>query len=410
MDRLGIKADYYFTGLAAEKLAEWSPETLERLLHSGHGIDYHGANRPPYPQLVEQIKGEDWEEDVETAWTYEAEGVNPATGEHVGGIAAFQKVFGQEPFATGRFFEASILYVDKRLGARMGVGLKDNTGGPRNDAWFLGVLNRPEQAGLPASGLARAALRGEDEEFLAHARALLTSLEGPFAVATLPIHDHDFYKFPPEGQEKVWSLYERTLRLALELGYKPVTLREIYAMVRNGPAPTISREELIRAAQSLVQTMESTGYPPDYVQAGEMPYSLAEVFEALARALAHYVEAGGLPDLVETHDLLGPTAYRPSEAVEATLPAEAVLEAAVAVAEGLVEEIPSQVAVGDFRVNPAEFLYLIAQEALALAGSGPAPAALRPLSLLPLSVVEDEQADPLTKLQFWTYNPAVFSE
>jgi hypothetical protein len=150
MDGLGIRAYYYFTGLAAEKLAEWSPETLERLLRSGHGINYHGANRPPYPQLIDLVRGENWEEDVATVRSYEAEGINPATGEHVGGIAAFRNVFSQEPFATGRFFEASILYVDKELGARMGVGLRDNTGASRNDAWFLGVLNRPEQAGLPA--------------------------------------------------------------------------------------------------------------------------------------------------------------------------------------------------------------------------------------------------------------------
>jgi len=84
MDQLGLTADHYFTGLAAEKLAEWSPRTVTRLLSSDHGILYHGANRPPYPQLVQQVRGEDWEADVATVWTYEAEGVNPATGEHVG--------------------------------------------------------------------------------------------------------------------------------------------------------------------------------------------------------------------------------------------------------------------------------------------------------------------------------------
>jgi len=56
MDELGVTAGYYFTGLAAEKLAEWSPQTVTRLLNSDHGINYHGANRPPYPQLVEQVK------------------------------------------------------------------------------------------------------------------------------------------------------------------------------------------------------------------------------------------------------------------------------------------------------------------------------------------------------------------
>jgi hypothetical protein len=409
MDSLGIKADYYFTGLAAEKLAEWSSETVERLLGSDHGINYHGANRPPYPQLINLVQGRDWEEDVATVRSYEAEGRNPATGEHVGGIAAFHEAFGQHPFATGRFFEASILYVDKELGARMGVGLRDNTGASRNDAWFLGILNRPEQAGLSAGGLVRAAIRGEDEEYLAHARAILTSVDGPFPVVAFPIHDHDFYSHSPADQEKVWALYEQVLHLALDLGYRTVTLREIYALVQNGPAPTLSRDELLQAAQSLIETMESTGYPPEYITVDEMPYSLAETFEALARALAAYWETSSLPEAIETHDILGPTELFTSDVLQMTVSADVVLDAAVAVSDALIDRIPSQVTVGDYRVNPAEFLYLMAQEYVALWESGPTSVALQAMSLLPLSVIQNEKADPLTKLQFWTFKPALFA-
>lgn len=409
MERLGIRADYYFTGLAAEKLAEWSPETVARLLKSPHGINYHGANRPPYPRLIDQVHGEDWEEDVATVRTYEVEGINPATEEHVGGLAAFRAVLGREPFATGRFFEASILYVNKDLGARMGVGLKDNTGASRDDVWFLGVLNRPTQAGLPASGLARAAIRGEDERFLAYARDLLGNLDGPFPVAVLPIHDHDFYKHPPADQEKVWDLYERVLRLALDLGYRVVTMREIYAMVHNGPAPLISRDELFQAAQELIETMEKTGYPPEYMTEGEMPYSLAEVFEGLVRALVAYRETGHLPDRVQTHDLLGPTEAFTSHIVRAVVSCEALLDAVAAVSRALTEHIPAQVIVDDHNVNSAEFLYLMAQEYVACTEGMPVSVTLRPIGLLPLSVVENQEADPLTRLQFWTYKPAVFA-
>jgi len=154
--------------------------------------------------------------------------------------------------------------------------------------------------------------------------------------------------------------------------------------------------------------MESTGYPPEYVAVGETPYSLAEIFEALARSLAHHSEMGDLASAVETHDLLGPTEALTSGAAEDTISAEAVLEAAVTVSEALAEKIPSQVAVGNYTLNPAEFLYLMAQEYLALPETGEAAVLLRPISLLPLSVTQNEEADPLTKLQFWTYKPAVF--
>jgi hypothetical protein len=436
MDELGVTAGYYFTGLAAEKLAEWSPQTVTRLLNSDHGINYHGANRPPYPQLVEQVKGKNWEEDVATVRTYEAQGVNPATGEHVGGIAGFRQTFGQDPFATGRFFEASILYVDKEMGARMAVGLKGNTGASRDDAWFLGVLNRPTQAGLSASGLAQAAIEDRADEYLAYARSVLTSVSGPMPLAVLPIHDHDFFAHTPANQEKVWDLYEQVLRLALDLGFQPVTMRDVYAMVQNGPAPTLTRDDLLAAAQSLVDTMEATGYPPDFVEgnAGTQrnsrelrgapvsspefpevptssridPLSLAEVSEGLARALAAYRETGSLPSSVETHDLLGPTAYFTGTVTVATVSADDVLDTAVAVSAAITDRIPSQVTVGGQTVNPAEFLYLMAQEYVAVVQSGPAPVALQPISTLPLSVTQNQEADPLTRLQFWTFKPAVF--
>ncbi|MFQ6057708.1 MAG: hypothetical protein ACE5MB_02355, partial [Anaerolineae bacterium] len=444
MDSLGLRADYYFTGLAAEHLADWSRETITHLLSSDHGINYHGANRPPYPQLVEQVLGEEWEQDVATAQAYEAQGINPATGEHVGGIAAFREVFGQDPFATGRFFEASILYVDKEMGAKMAVGLKGNTGGSRDDAWFLGVLNRPTQAGLPVAGLVDAALNDRGDEYLARARAILTGVTGPMPLVAFPIHDHDFYRHSPPDQEKVWVLYEQVLRLALDLGFQPVTMHDLYALVQNGPAPTLSQQNLFAAAQSLMGTMEETGYPPEYVSPHPLPpwpplppsqfwergkggwgdggegqayLTLAEAFEGLARALAAYRQTGSLPASVYTHDLLGPTAYFTSPALSSaegsvtptTVPADAVLDAAVAVSQTITDRIPSQVTVGSRIVNPAEFLYLMAQEYVAVMGGGPAPVALRPISTLPLAVIQNDLADPLTKLQFWTYKPAVFA-
>ena len=46
---------------------------------------------------------------------------------------------------------------------------------------------------------------------------------------------------------------------------------------------------------------------------------------------------------------------------------------------------------------------------MAVAQGVPAPAILRPISTLPLAVTQNQEADPLTKLQFWTYKPVVFT-
>jgi len=93
----------------------------------------------------------------------------------------------------------------------------------------------------------------------------------------------------------------------------------------------------------------------------------------------------------------------------ATVSADDVLDAAVSVSAALTDRIPSQVTVGSQTVNPAEFLYLMAQEYVAIARGGPAAVTLRSIHVLPLAVTQNRKADPLTKLQFWTFKPAVFA-
>jgi hypothetical protein len=397
MERLGLMGEYYFTGLAAEKLAEWSPETVNRLLTSTHGLNYHGSNRPPYPAPVTFVRGQSWEEDVDLVRTYEQDGRNPRTGEHVGGLAAFQAVFGRSPLSTGRFVQASILSVSKDMGARMGVGVQENTGATRNDAWFLGVLNRPESISIEPESLIRAALQNRGGEYLNQLRAQLNGLGNALPVIAFLIHDHDLYDHSAADQEKVWTLYEQALGVFKESGFGPISLQTLAAMVQNGPAPTLTKAVLLEAGQTLSQTMAATGFPPDSVTTADgTPYSLAEVFEALGRALATFRQTGGLPDTVATHDVIGPTTDFTSRASTTTLSADAVLSAAVAVVGGLTDRFPSQVAVGNQTVNPAEFLYVMAQEYQAIAQGAPAPVTLRSINVLPQSVVQNRRADALT--------------
>jgi hypothetical protein len=110
----------------------------------------------------------------------------------------------------------------------------------------------------------------------------------------------------------------------LDLSFWPVTMRNIHDMVQNGPAPTLSQGELLQATQVLSQTMGTTGYPPEYVRPhphpvggkGQAHPTLAEAFEGLARALAAYRRTGSLP-------------------------ADAVLDAALAVSQTITDRIPS---------------------------------------------------------------------
>ena len=168
-------------------------------------------------------------------------------------------------------------------------------------------------------------------------------------IVALLIHDHDFYKHPPADQERIWVLYEQVLELTQHLGFSSVTLHDIYTLVQNGPAPTLTQDELLQAAHTLSQVMEATGYPPEFVAVGQvanLSYSLAEVFEGLAHALTAYRETGGLPASVETHDLIGPTVVFHSSVTPATVPADDVLDAAVAVSAAITDRLPSQVSVG----------------------------------------------------------------
>ena len=52
----------------------------------------------------------------------------------------------------------------------------------------------------------------------------------------------------------------------------------------------------------------------------------------------------------------------------------------------------------------------MAQEYAAVAQGAPAPVTLRSVYALPLAVIQNHKADPLTKLQFWTYKPAIFTD
>ena len=147
-ERHEVLGNVYFTGLAAQALAETYPEVIRAVKEHGVAVGHHGANRPPHPTPMERVRDLPWEEAVAAALAYESHKLDPLSGEvdpsQLGGYQAMAEIFGQPPISTGRFFHAPILYAVRELGARMCVGLRENIGAPTNKAWYMGMLNRPD--------------------------------------------------------------------------------------------------------------------------------------------------------------------------------------------------------------------------------------------------------------------------
>jgi hypothetical protein len=90
----GVKTSYWFTGLAAEQVQRVDPEFLRLLGEAGMPVGHHGANRPPNPQPIHRVKGQNWDDDVRAILDYESHAIDPRTGEldktTIGGLKRMQ--------------------------------------------------------------------------------------------------------------------------------------------------------------------------------------------------------------------------------------------------------------------------------------------------------------------------------
>jgi hypothetical protein len=403
MEKYGIPADYYFTWPALKQLLAKDPQFVQRIREAGMDVHHHGANRPPRPPLIERIDGENWEQDVQRVREYETHDIDLRTGKILdasGGLYRMRDWLDSAFFSTGRFFQASILYVCKGFGAKMAVGLKDNTGGSREDAWFMGVLIRPSNTGIAY----RAILDGKMEFIATQARQ---SMEGrsssrPFVFA-IPIHDFDFFQeerqvLSREAQEEKWSHYEKFLAwLAQESGIQVLSMRELYAKVVDDRQRTMTSAQLLEVARIL---SESGSELPEYIDLGKDYFSLTDAFQALTYALRNK----RLSEPASSFDILGPTEEFVGIAQPIQLSGGDILKAAQEV--DIHAKIPSKISVGSYELNPAEFLVAMAQEFIAVIEKKEVEKiSLHSVELLPLSVRSNTQADKLTRLQFWTFKP-----
>lgn len=408
MQKYNIKADYYFTWSALKQLIKVEPNLIKIIKDAGMDIHHHGANRPPRPQLIDRIKGEDWNEDVGIVEEYELHDINPQTGQLLsakGGLSKLKDYSDEGFFSTGRFFQSSILYVCKKFGAKMCVGLKDNTGVSRDDAWFMGVLNRPSDFGIGFKVFSENRVK-----------SVITRLEDmikkrvrnkPFFFSS-PIHDYDFFQKDRRGlsqdeQEKIWQNYESLwswIRANPEI--EVINMREVYEMAIDDRNRNIQKNTIIKLAEII---SEVKSYLPEFLDLGDDYFSLNDTFQAFVEALKYYYDNKTLPESVFVQDLLGPTDEFEGITNYVTIKESDLLGAVNKIK--IKEEIPAQISVGSLKLNPAEFLVLMAKELFSLSQENKLEdIELHSVEMIPEGVLENQKADKLTKLQSWTFKPA----
>ena len=412
--RAGVKTGYWFTGLAVEQMRKLDPLLLDLIKNSGMALGHHGANRKPDPMLVNRIKGTNWQEDVKIVLDYESHALNPKTGEldlnQEGGLRKLQQLLDNRARSTGRFFQAPILYVTKRFGVQAMMGLQVNTGGSTNAGWFMGMMGIPDQLEITPDILRRAAdgqlnLNEKIDEYIAH-----TPSEQVQSIAILE-HDFDFLTGSPETLERLWKFYEQLVSWAARHPrLRVVTYEDFFDMIADDRTKVVEKEALLKAAMQILSSSVSL---PAYINLEGDYLSLAEAFQGFSQALQIFRESGELTGEFKVGNLIGPVEYYvsklPSIATDTKLPTITnadVLKAVNNLQLDQREFIPSKIEVGNWELNPAEFIAVMAGTLIVLnKGEKSEDLFLHSVELLPEGVRENRQADPLTKLQFWTFKP-----
>jgi hypothetical protein len=158
-------------------------------------------------------------------------------------------------------------------------------------------------------------------------------------------------------------------------GSRFVSATELRRMAKTSVAAAVSRGTLAAAADDLLGQWARTGnYPPTFARAGNEYFSLADMFQMLASALAGWQRAGVLPESVRLAHIYGPLEMTEEEGPrEGTVTVSSVTRVAAELAGKLNNQewkplpdniIPTWVTVDGVRLNAAQFLRLMA-EALA---------------------------------------------
>lgn len=190
----------------------------------------------------------------------------------------------------------------------------------------------------------------------------------------------DEFRQPRAEMDAAFGREEATLRwlaedfLPANPGSRFVSAASLKQMAATSLGSEVSREKLADASRYLLHEWQILGNnPPAFARAQDEFFSLADMFQMLANALAHYHQKGALPASVRLTQLYGPLDMPEESAATATLGNVMVGSVARACA-GIAPQrnadgwkplppntVPPVVTVDGIRVSAAQFLQLMAE-------------------------------------------------
>ncbi len=474
-ERHGVRAHYGFVAAVLQELWEDSPQTVEKIIRLRMPIGYHGgaghADVGPvgHPQDTRNMT---WEEAVRALWAFETNTLDVETRlsipGRVGGYLAIQSILGVVPLPTDARGTGRMDTPGEFVLARMGAGSYSVAAPFDLDASILSFLTERQLSpdsdyGVPPTYYGKPF--GLDAPMLADPLSWFATLahnlpeERTYVVqcithagfdpaaqdrllSFLSDHPDDFRVTHPDPEGAQW----RPENSALAFYRRTYGIQSLADLLDREEPPTpqptrMTTAEVGKAADAVLSTSLLNTHdgdfaePPEFVELGHRRLSLADAFQALARALAHWARHGELPGELSLPFIHGPVdyprygrevrpvlpdiqfiGYTPTELPVAAVPDPAVInsqglppagnhhiwmptytlaegEAVIAAASALdlSDHVPGVVRLAlrtedsrgreprfvDVVLNPAEFLYAMAQVYRQLANDGqPGPVAL----------------------------------
>ena len=352
----GLKADFYLTGLVAERMMADTPQVIETLKRTAMPISYHADIHAPFPTLPQRVRDLSWDEAVEASVHQETHHLDPLTGEltedRPNQMNLLTDIFGRPPLVTigamaGQGAQA-IRYAQHNLGVPMAStngsmlslplvwqnGMLRGLPSPKSYFYLLEHFVRPA-IGKPMRA-DHSADRSADQVVAILDRQVRQIPRENDSILSIGVHDFTFaltdgwigcyidretrqhrnptslWASPPLSateRERIWHVYESVVAYcAQHPDIDIITAEDALGWVEPLPdEQTLSGSEVLAVAKGVLDGWAGPGYPPPHVELGDRVLSLADCFQALVHTLASYRRQGSLPEKVVIRQLVGPT-------------------------------------------------------------------------------------------------------
>ena len=348
----GIKADFYLTGLVAERMMTDAPEVIEALKRMAMPISYHADIHAPFPTLPQRVCDLSWDEAVAETVLQETHHLDPLTGEltedRPNQMALLTEIFGRPPLVTIGAVVGQGAQAIRNAQHQLGVPMASTNGSMLSLplVWHNGMLRglpSPnsyfyliERFVRPDRGKPMRVDQSADQVVAILDRQVEQIPREEDSLLSVGVHDFTFAltdgwigcyidrethqrrnpsllwaspPLPAFEQERIWRVYESVVAYCAEHpDIEIITAEDVLGWVEPLPdEQTLSGSEVVAAAESVLEGWAGPGYPPAHVEVGERVLSLADCFQALVHALAAYRLQGSLPQKVVIRELVGPT-------------------------------------------------------------------------------------------------------